>query len=179
MLKLGNELCAGSHTVACCEPLAVKRDVYFILNDNNIQRISWGVKKIKTDGKDKEFLKLTSKKVAKYMTRDYVETFEKEDRIGSTSFRKIYLVIKNHDKKAKVSVDYIARVLLYDNFKLFRRIKWSRSEKVEIQKLEEIIEALDALMKGHYESHAYYCYLSKPTHSFHKINSIYAKCEIC
>jgi hypothetical protein len=57
------------------DPLIVKRAVRFILSDNNIQRISWGTKKVEIDGAEIDFPKLIRKKVKQQIKRDYMEYY--------------------------------------------------------------------------------------------------------
>ena len=70
-----------------------------------------------------DFPKLVRKRIVKKIWMDYVQLFpEKPDRLCMESFRKVAKVLTTMDMKAKLAVDYVSGILLYDNFNMLRTI---------------------------------------------------------
>ena len=63
MFSEGKPLIEPIRHVKRHDALAVKREISFLLNENNIQRISWSTKTIQIDREEKHLLKLIQKKV--------------------------------------------------------------------------------------------------------------------
>lgn len=95
-------------TLRSYEKSVVHTAVRFILNDNNVQRVSWGTRTIVVDGEEVVLPNLIRKKYITYMLRDYIENFSANERIGNTSFYKITGTITHMDQHARTSVDYVS-----------------------------------------------------------------------
>lgn len=120
-LSQGHEIIKNKRTVARYDEMTVKKSVDFILSDRNIQRVSWGTKRVEIDGEEVDFPNLVRKKLIGYMMRDYHEVyFNKQDRVGNESFQKVAKEITKMDMKAKLAVDYVSGILLYDNFNMLK-----------------------------------------------------------
>jgi hypothetical protein len=159
------------------DPLIVKRAVRFILSDNNIQRISWGTKKVEIDGAEIDFPKLIRKKVKQQIKRDYMEYYpDQADRLGITSFDKLLKALTATDMKAKAAVDYASGVLLYDNFMMIRKIV-SASEQAG--NLISFVDAMEAYLKGNYEKHLLTCVATNPDNAFDENKTTTISCDIC
>ena len=63
--------------------LDFKKAVQFILSDGNVQRISWGSKKVMVNGEELDILKLIRKKIVTYMYQDYMEKVAWTEKIGA------------------------------------------------------------------------------------------------
>ena len=73
----------------------------------------------------------------------------REEIIGNVSFKKIVKALTSHDQRSKAAIYDTSGSLVYDNFHLINSIV-STSDKNEIQLLAV---ALEAFLKGFYESH--------------------------
>ena len=111
--------------------------------------------------------------------RDYNENCNKADRIGNESFRKLCMAITNHDQKAKQAIDYVAGLLLHDNFDLITKIIRSKEKESEAQQLEKLVNTLDAYLKGRFENHLGTSCFAKPSFAFDRIKSTTETCEAC
>lgn len=133
--------------------LQVRHAVKHMLHDTNVQRVSWGTKKVSILDQDVDFPRLVRKKQIEIMTRDYLEHIPYlMDRIGSTSFQTIPNAITSTDMKARKAVDYVSGRLLYGNFDMLRKIlKISNSN--DLRSLLKTVDALKAFMKQIYERH--------------------------
>ena len=96
-MQEGNVLQPTIKSLATYDKLAVQRAVRFILNDANVQRISWGTLTVLLNGEEVDFPKLIRKRIVEYMLRDLVELYGK--------------ALTASDQKAKKAVD--SKFLLY------------------------------------------------------------------
>jgi hypothetical protein len=123
-MSQGEELLPALRYIMGFKKKSVLQAVNFILDDSNVQLVSWGTKKIILDGHENDFPRLVRREVVverlSIMHAQYYP--EKDDRIGSTSFKKIAKAITCIDQKAKTAVDYVSGILLYDNFDMLRKI---------------------------------------------------------
>mmetsp|Transcript_14161 Transcript_14161/g.20676 ORF Transcript_14161/g.20676 Transcript_14161/m.20676 type:complete len:488 (+) Transcript_14161:4829-6292(+) len=174
-MEQGNVLQQSVRYVESYDKFAVERAVRFILNDANVQRISWGTKKVIIQGEEVDFPKLVRKRVIEYILRGYNEYYlEREDRIGNSSFKKICKVLTSTDAKAKNAVDYVSGRLMYDNFDLIRRIV--ATHDIELTKLAN---GLEAFLKSTFEAHIGKCPVSKRNFAFARKGSSTGTCEVC
>lgn len=105
------------------DSLSIERYVRFILNDANVQRISWETKPVLIDGKSVNFPKLVRKKLIAYMFCDYIHKYpESENRLLESSVIKNAQGITSHEQKARDVVDYVSGIFLYDNFIMLQKI---------------------------------------------------------
>ena len=143
----------------------VEQCIRFILSDNNVQRISWGTKKVMIDGEELNFPKLIRRKVIQYIHRDYVETIHEDNRISMSSFRNLAAVLTASDQKAKKAVDYVSGMLLYDNFERLRLVVSTAPEKDDLLKLTH---ALESFMKAVISDHICSCNVTDIKFAFTK-----------
>jgi hypothetical protein len=138
--------------------------VRFVLNESNVQRVSWGTNTILLDGKQIDFPRLIRKKLVEYMLRDYMEYFPmKYSRIGNTSFKKVVKALTTQDQKARKAIDYVSGRLMYDNFDLIRKIL-SQSDDADDLKL--LANSLEAFLKTTFEEHIFKCCATNPEFAF-------------
>jgi len=154
----------------------VERAVRFILSDANVQRISWGTKKVTINGEDIEIPSLIRKKIILYMYRDYTETVPDGQRIGTTSFRKIVEALTAVDQRAKKAVDYVSGMLIHDNFE---RIHQVVSTSPEAHQLLKSVHALESFIKATLEAHVSTCDVTSADFAFSSAYSNERTCEVC
>ncbi len=162
----------------------VQNAVNFVMNDANVQRISWGAHTVTIDGEQRSFPDLIRKRTVRVIARDYVEHFpERKDRVGLTSFEKIVRSISYKDQKAVRAVDYVSGQLLYDNLRMVNRIVDTMENESERLRLRKIVTCLDAHIKGRFEhaSHMGQCNHTKPSFSFDRqaMTTHGEPCPIC
>jgi hypothetical protein len=183
MTQENQELKVQKRTVRKYSAVAVTNAVDFVLNDANVQRISWGTKEVTIDGKTETFPHLIRKKAVRNMARDYLEHYpDVVDRVGLTSFEKIVRTITHHDQKAKEAVDYVSGQLLYDNLTMVRRIIDRNEDYDDKIRLQNIVNALDAYMKGRFENreHLGKCCYTQPSFAFDRTaGMIDDNCGVC
>ncbi len=152
--------------------------VHFILNDSNVQRVSWGTKTILLDGNKIDFPRLIWRKLIEYMLHHYIEYFPmKYSRIGNTSFKKGVKALTTQDQKARKAVDYVSGRIMYDNFDLIRKIL-SRSDEADDLKILD--NSLEAFLKSLFEEHIFKCCVTNPEFAFATENSTEKqKCTTC
>ncbi len=162
----------------------VQNAVNFVMNDANVQRISWGAHTVTIDGEQRSFPDLIRKRTVRVIARDYVEHFpERKDRVGLTSFEKIVRSISYKDQKVVQAVDYVSGQLLYDNLRMVNRIVDTMENESERLRLRKIVTCLDAHIKGRFEhaSHMGQCNHTKPSFSFDRqaMTTHGEPCSIC
>jgi hypothetical protein len=152
--------------------------VNFILDDSNVQLVSWGTNKIISDGHDMDFRRLVVKEVVERLSMMYAEYYpDKHDWIGSTSFKKIAKATTCTDQKAKTAVDYVSGMFLYNNFDMLRKIATTSNIPDE---LEKVITALEVFLKGSYDGHVNSCNVTKECCALSDKSVAYkCSCSIC
>lgn len=177
-MSQGEELLPALRYIMGFKKKSVLQAVNFILDDTNVQLVSWGTKKIILDGHEIDFPRLVRREVVERLSIMYAEYYpEKDDRIGSTSFKKIAKAITCTDQKAKTAVDYVSNILLYDNFDMLRKIATTSNIPDE---LEKVITALEVFLKGGYDGHINSCNVTKKCFALSDKSVAYTcSCSIC
>jgi hypothetical protein len=86
----GDELLPVLRYIMGFKKKSVLQAVNFILDDSNVQIVSWGTKKIILDGHEIDFPRLVRREVVERLSIMYAVYYpEKDDRTGSTSFKKL------------------------------------------------------------------------------------------
>ena len=87
MIQENQELKIQKRTTRKYSTITVTNAVDFVLNDANVQRISWGTKEVTIDGKTETLPHLIRKKAVRNMARDYTEYYlDIVDQVRLASF---------------------------------------------------------------------------------------------
>ena len=78
-LKTGKVLQPDNRHLALYNKPAVEQAVCFILNESNVQRISWGTKSVILNSRKVEFPKLIRKTHVELMLRNYLEYYSEKN----------------------------------------------------------------------------------------------------
>ena len=74
--------------------------IEFILSPTNIKILSWGTKKIISDGKEVDFSWFMTLKKQEYIYCDYIEAYRVDERVLHGSFAKLVKALTIFDQKA-------------------------------------------------------------------------------
>src|SRR5687768_3728632 len=100
----GKELEHTKKTVRHYNKNVLLEAINFILNDSNIQQVSWGTKKVILEGMEKDFSWLIKCKNTSVMLTDYISNYpECNQRIGESSFKKLVKCLTHDNQKAKAA----------------------------------------------------------------------------
>jgi hypothetical protein len=142
-------------TVARVSTKIVEDVVDFIIQSNNIQMLSWGVKIVLLDGEKIEIPTLSRKVSKSTMWKKYERAFpDKWQRVQKESFRIIVRTLTTRQDKSIATVDYKVSELVHDNHDHMKRlIKGEVTDAAEQRALLEEAEAVFSFVKSSYGQH--------------------------
>ena len=153
-LVSGNEIRHAVRSVMRYTHENVEQAVKFILSPVNIKALSWGTRKIKIDGNDRDFPRFTRVKIQEYIYRDYIAAYPvQQERICHGSFSKVVKSITSFDQKALKAIDYASGILMYDTIDLLRLIVKRVDDEVNRRDCDKLLDKLEHFLKYDYVQH--------------------------
>jgi hypothetical protein len=112
------------------KPEVIKALVKWILTDENVQLLSWGKKKARTDTGYREVTCVSRKKTKSQMWREYLRSHpNRAQRVGKTSFMLVAGEVTGKQQKSVKAVDYLVSELIHQNRGRLERMVHGTCEK--------------------------------------------------